>query len=257
MSYSGIITIVVGLFLTVNAQQPLYNDGDFVTSLFAPMLVPEPPYTLDQVNAILSLAPVDNGTLIPRNLPCISIHKGQDVGYRLVTTQLSGYAFLPSNSLCACNNCFRIMPCCGNIRNADGTITPCYTPIPCRTNGTCLRNYECFGASGASDISSIADLNSAANTDLNTVVPLVIPCFKFSPAVPGSNGFTIKAITTGTGFTVSRCNSTVPTACLSLQSCCAGLGRRCFTATPCCVPKDGVSGPNCLSITRCDTPTSN
>lgn len=252
--------LIISVFTIVNSQNALYNGGDFVTSLFTPMSVPASPYTLDQVNAILSLAPTDTNSIlnVATSVPCIFISKNQNVGYRLVTTQSSGYAFLSSNSLCPCNSCFRIVSCCGSIRNSDGTITPCYTPIPCQGNGTCLRNYECFGVSTTSPyISTTNDLNSFVNS---TIAQLSTPCFKISPTTAGSNGFTLKVASSGTGFQITTCNSTISsvattTACLRLQSCCASQGKACYTAVPCCVPVNGTVSKDCLSITRCDSPS--
>ena len=262
MSHNKIIIFalfVISMFAITNSQCALYNGGDFMSSLFTPMTVPGIPYSLDQVNAILSSAPIDNGTGINNAapIPCIFIGKGQNVGYRLVATQSSGYAFLPSLNLCPCNTCFRVITCCGPIRNSDGTVTPCYSPVACQGNGTCLRNYECYGVSDTvSHVSSTDDLKSYVNSVSN--IQVSTPCFKISPAMPGSNGFMFKTITSGVGLYVTSCNSTSTTtsttACLKLQPCCSGGGRSCYTATPCCVPLNGTQSKDCLSVTRCDVP---
>lgn len=250
-----IVILVISVSTMINSQNVLYDGGDFTSSLFTTMSIPTSPYTLDQVNAILSSAPIANVTgSIINDVPCVFISKGQNVGYRLVTTQLTGYAFLASNNLCPCNACFRVTSCCGPIRNSDGTVTPCYSPIPCQGNGTCLRNYECYGISDTvSHVSLTTDLNAYINSIAS--VPLNTPCFKISPTL--TTGYTFKTITSGTGFYATSCNSTsttTTTACLKLQPCCAGQGRACYTATPCCVQDGTTQARNCLSITSCDIP---
>jgi hypothetical protein len=244
-----ILLVLINVFLLGNGQpQALYNGGDFAMAPFAPIAIPTTPLTLDQVNIILALSPTENVDANTR--PCISIMKGQNVGYRLVQTQASGITFMPSNGLCPCNSCFRVAPCCGSTVSSNGIIIPCYAPIACQGNKTCLRNYECFGMyETSSTVSLMRDLQLYVDT-----VPLNQPCFKISFAAPGSNGFVIKTLVNGTGFQIMSCNTTVETACLSLRTCCTGKGIQCYTATPCCVPSNGVASKDCLSITRCDIP---
>lgn len=252
-----IVFFTLSLFHAGDAQmQALYDDGDFSSGDFAPMSAPTIPFTFEQVSAILSLAPDDNRTLTVLDSatqpPCLSIMKGQNVGYRLATTQSSGFAFVPSNGMCPCQTCFRVMPCCGPIRNADGTTTPCLTRVSCQGNGSCLRNYECFGVpSTAPHASTGDDLKPYINA---ATAPVTTSCFKISAANSGLNGFTVKSITTGTGFQVEKC--AVGTACLRFTPCCATRAKPCYTALSCSVPTNGLPGKNCLSVSRCDIPNT-
>jgi len=253
----------VSLFALVNiltgfSQQALYGDASFTNFISFSDDIPTPPYSMEQFRYLLSVAPFLNRSLSPVDpanaVPCISIAKGQNVGYRLVPAPNSpGIAFLPSTGLCPCESCIRPIRCCGDVKNAaDGTSYSCYTTATCQSQGKCLRNFECHGITDGVPVLTPAELSNYVDTS----VPEAVPCFKVTPAPTGSFGQRPRLLNTGQGFTPVPCPNAGGTGghCIGFKRCCvSSTGPKCYALQSCCVT--GVASSECLSIKACDYPT--
>jgi len=228
----------------------LYQGGAFSAGLS--LEVPYEPLSLDSVLAISALAGTSTNNVT--TTPCLAIMSGQDTGYLLTPApETPGFAFLPSNGMCPCESCIRITRCCGNILNADGSIAAvCYNPVQCDKAGACLRNFQCLGVTSSNPIIQPGNIASFVTTTPATTPP---PCFKFSPAPAGTNGFMVNRVIQGVGVTVQTC--TPGTSCLAVVPCCATAKKPCLSFTPCCIPPGQQSSTACLSVDRCDIPNPN
>jgi len=237
-----------------NPQQALYGDGTFTSShTFFSWEIPSPPVSMDQFKYILSAAPFLNRSLSPIDssnaVPCVSIVKGQSTGFRLIPAPSSpGIAFLLSSGLCPCESCIRPVRCCGDIQNADGTVTRCYTTADCNSPGKCLRNFECSGIANGLPIAAVDDLKDYVDSG----VAESLPCVKVSPAASGTFGQSPRLLNSGQGFTPVPCPN--GGHCIGLKKCCVTAnGPKCYAFVPCCVT--GQPSSTCLTMKQCDTPT--
>jgi len=229
----------------------LYQGGAF---LDFSLDVPKEPLTLADIQD-LSIIGVfaNNNSSTTAPTPCLAILQGQDTGYLVTPSpQSPGFAFLPSNGMCPCESCIKITRCCGDILNADGTtLAKCYTPVLCNKPGACLRNFQCLGLQSSAPTIQPGNVASFVAPPTTNALPTA-PCFKFSPAPAGTNGFAVNRVNQGFGFTVQQCAA--GTACLAVVPCCATLKKPCLSVTPCCVPLGEDQSKDCLSVQRCDTP---
>jgi len=232
---------------------PLYQGGAFLD--WNPSPATEP-LTLAEFNDMATRAGIINNRMNLNSntapTPCIAVLQGQDEGYLLVPSPTSaGYAFLPSDGLCGCETCVRLSRCCGDILDAAGNIVAaCYIPVQCDKAGACLRNFECLGIQSTTPTLPASNVSSYVANPTNTNTSP--PCFKFSPAPAGTNGFSAIQVTQGYGFAVQQCST--GTSCLAVTPCCATPRVPCLSFTPCCVPLGSRVASNCLYVERCVVP---